>query len=446
MKSLFKTRQPDGGDAVGRFLRRGSAVSMLLKVAATGVSFLTGIFLARTLGPSGYGIYAYAMAVVTLLSTPAALGLPQLLIRQIAAYESDGEWELMRGLLRWSSRVTVVAATVLVALAALGGWLFAGQVPVGGLPVFWLSLVMVPLLALGALRVAALQGLHRVILAQLPEGLLRPGLFLIVAGIAYLLLGQSFEPLWAMGLQVAATAAAFGIGTAMLWRLKPAALRHAGIRIRSRAWRASALPLLIISGVFIINTNADLLMLGWFGAAHDVGVYRVATRGAQVVLFFLMAANLAAAPVFSRLYHQNERAQLQHVITLTARMILLVAVPLALLLIFFGAPILELLFGSDYVSGATALAILAGGQLVNAATGSASELLMMTGFERANARVAGFGVAMNVGLNAVLIPPFGIDGAATATAISTAAVNLLLAWSARRHLRVDPTAIGRVPT
>lgn len=425
------------------FLRRGASASFLIKVASTGLAFVTGIFLARTLGPSDYGIYAYAMAVVTLLVVPAGLGLPPLIVRQVAAYRAAGEWGLLRGLLRRANQVAAATVTVLVLAATLVAWLLASQLPDQGLPTFLAALAMIPLLAFAGLRTAALQGLHHVVLAQLPESLLRPGLFLGLAMALYLMLGAAaFDPLWAMSAHAGATAAAFAVGAWLLARRRPAPIRRARPRYRTGDWLASAWPLLLVGGAHIVNVQVDLLMLGLFTSAHDVGVYRVASRGAEVVLFVLIAANLTAAPVFSNLYHRHERAELQRVVTLTARMVLAFALPVAAMLMLWGEPLLGLLFGQAYVGGAVALAILAAGQLVNAGLGPVGTLLNMTGHERDSARAAAIAVVANIALNASLIPIWGINGAAAATGASIALWNVLMALAVRHRLRLEVTAFA----
>lgn len=442
--ALAAKLSPAGGsDATARFLRRGASASVLLKVSATGLSFLTGVFLARVLGPENFGIYAYAMALATLLAVPAALGLPQLLIREVAASKQRADWGLMRGLLQWSDGVTVAATVLLMALGAPAAWFLSRTMPEPGLAALGLALLLVPFMALASLRVAALQGLRHVVLAQLPDGLLRPALFLVGTLLAWLLLGSTFGVLWALAIQLVVTILAFAAGVVLLAAKRPEPLAAVAPRRRAAAWRASMAPMLFISGVYIINAHADLLMLGLLASAHDVGVYRVATRGSQIMLFMLIAANVAAAPVFASL--AGDRPRLQAAVTLTARIVLLFSLPMALLLVLFGEPLLRLVFGGAYAGAAAALAILAVGQLVNAATGSAAELLMMTGNERANAKVAALGVVANVGGNAVLIPAYGMEGAAVATAVSVALVNILLTVAARRKLRVDATALGWAP-
>lgn len=432
--------------AISLFVRRGASTSFALKVGGTALSFATGILLARALGPTDYGIYAYAMAVVTLLGVPAALGLPPLVVRQFAAYRQDGEWGLMRGLLRRANQGVAVVASALTVAAGVGAWLLADHLPPGGLVTFFVALSMVPVLAFAAVRTAALQGLHHVVVAQLPEGLLRPGLFLVVAVAAWLALGTRFNAVYAMAVQAGATVVAFTIGYYLLARRRPPNLRRQTPYFRNREWGTALLPLMFVSGVHMMNVQVDVVMLGLFGAAHDVGIYRVASRGAEVVLFVLIAANLTAAPVFSRLYHRNEHRQLQRAVTMTTRLVTAFSLPMALVLILWGAPILQLLFGAAYVAAAPALAILTAGQLINAGVGSVGTLLNMTGHERASARAAILAGTLNIVLNASLIPRWGINGAAVATALSVVAWNLLLAAAVRKHLRINSTAFGRLGT
>ena len=100
------------------------------------------------------------------------------------------------------------------------------------------------------------------------------------------------------------------------------------------------------------------------------------------------------------------------------------------------------LFGQEFVSGSPALIILSGAQLVNAAAGSVGLTLMMTGHERSTAYGLFVSAVVNVVLNAVLIPQFGVVGAAVATATSTILWNVLLIIEVYRKLGIDSTAFG----
>jgi O-antigen/teichoic acid export membrane protein len=105
-----------------------------------------------------------------------------------------------------------------------------------------------------------------------------------------------------------------------------------------------------------------------------------------------------------------------------------------------------LLFGDGFVAGQTALRILAGCQLFNAAAGPVGVLLVSGGHGRVMAWALGSAVVVNLVLNAVLIPPLGMAGAALATGTSTIVWNGLLIVHVLRRLGIDPTVLGRSMT
>src|SRR5688500_8840376 len=86
--------------AAGTLKRRlvGGAVGAFgLKIANTALILCTSALLARLLGAESYGMYALAIACVTLLEVPAQLGLPTLLIRWTAACAATADWPRLRG-------------------------------------------------------------------------------------------------------------------------------------------------------------------------------------------------------------------------------------------------------------------------------------------------------------------------------------------------------------
>jgi O-antigen/teichoic acid export membrane protein len=122
------------------------------------------------------------------------------------------------------------------------------------------------------------------------------------------------------------------------------------------------------------------------------------------------------------------------------------ALPIAAILTLFGRPILGL-FGAEFVTGSSALAILTCGYLLNAAMGTSGYLLIMTRHERAAAAGFACSAAINVAGNLLFIPIWGVAGAAAATALSVAVVSIAFAVLAYRKLRIQPTALflGRAP-
>jgi O-antigen/teichoic acid export membrane protein len=302
---------------------------------------------------------------------------------------------------------------------------------------------MLPLLTLNSLRQAALRGLNRVVIGQLPEMLIQPMVFISLIGAAYLFLDKSLSTPQAVGMGVFAAGVAFIVGTRFLHKTLPRAVKKTSPAYKTRMWARSALPLLFIAIMQVINNRIDTIMLGAIKGAEPVGIYAVANRGAELIAFILLSVNNALAPTVASLYAARDMRQLQSVTTKSARMILLISLPFGLGLIVFGHWFL-LLFGQDFMKGETALTILSIGQIINVATGSVGLLLVMTGHERDVAISVGISALLNIIMNAFLIPKWGIEGAAIATTTSMVVWNILLAILVYKRLGIHSTALGRI--
>lgn len=422
-------------------ITRGASGTFGLRIVSTGLSFTIGLLLARLLGAAGYGTYAYAMTWVGLLAVPGALGLDKLLVREVAIYKTKSEWCLMSGLLRWANQMVFIASTGLALLTALIGYVFVNHHDSLMLVSFWVAMVSLPLITLTRLRQAVLRGLNRVIAGQVPEMLIQPVIFIFFIGVAYVLLGKGLTAPWTLGMSLVATGVAFGVGTRVLLKTLPTLVRETSPSYKIREWIRSALPLMLITGMQIINARTDIVMLGAMKGPQEAGVYSVANRGAEFITFILLAVNTALGPMVASLYAEGDMKKLQGVVTKSTRIILLFSLPTGLVLIVFGHWFL-LLFGEPFTQGRTTLAILSAGQLVNATMGSVGPLLVMTGHERNVAIGVGISAALNVILNAFLIPRWSIAGAAIATASSMITWNILLAIWVYRTIGIHSTALG----
>lgn len=444
IKQLVNDLLGRGGTATLRSrLVRGVAGSFILKVSSTGLTLITSIILARTMGVTEFGYFSYAIAIVGLLTVPTTLGLPNLIIRYLAAYQARSKWELMRGLLLRTNQAVLIISFVMATLTVAIIWPIKNNLPAIDPTTFLIALLLLPLEALNALRGASLRGLRYAVLGQLPEFLFRPGLFIILVLLLYFLLDSAvLGASTVISIRVVATVLAFILGAYLLLMRIPLEVKQSKPDFEIKAWVHSALPLLVVGGMQIINHRMDIVMLGIFTGPEEVGIYQVVTRGAELIPFALIAVNMVVAPEFSRLYANNEISRLQRIVTISSRAILIFSLPAALAMILFGHWILSSVFGSEFIPGATALAILSVAQLVNAGMGSVSYLLNMTGYERYSARGVAIAAIINVVLNLILIPRWGIEGAATATAVSLIAWNLLLAFWVYKKLNIYPSVLG----
>ena len=367
------------------------------------------------------------------------------MVRETAKTEAREQWGLMRGLWRWGNGFVVLFSAVMIFIGGLFLW-FGEQ---------WLSevrwqtlavgLLLVPLIALGNVRGAILRGLRRTVVGQLPEAVLRPALLLaLVLLVPWLWADFALSAANVMALHAAAALGVFLIGSVLLLHVRPQPVASGPEPEYEVAyWRNAAFPLALLAGLQLINKQTDILLLGIIQTDGDVGVYRVVFQVATLVIFGLQALNQVLQPYYARMYAQGEMARLQRLVTYSARVILLIAIPPVIVMIAFGGTLLEWVFGAEYRGGATALAILAAGQLVNAGMGSVGMLLNMTGHERDTVKGIGIAALCNVVLNLVLIPPFGIEGAAAATALTLVIWNLILRAFVKRRLGIETMALAR---
>lgn len=430
------------GEGLRGQLLRGGIGSIVVKTVAMSLSLAMTLALARLLGPEGFGIYSYVFALITMLAIPVQKGLPQLVVRETAQAHAEGEWSTLKGNWRWATVVAVVYSLVLAVLGGLMAFLLVDRFTEAQITTFTWGLVLVPVMVLAALRGAALQGLRHVVTGQLPDKVLRQGLLLVLVW-GYLFLGNVLTPERTMAIHAVAAGLAFVGSAIILHKVVPGQISLCRANYQHRAWATAAVPLGLMASMMIINRQADILLLGLFVEEEQVGIYRVAAQGSMLVSFGLQAVNMVVAPQFARMYKKGNQERLQKLATMSSRAALASALPIALFYIFFGRWLLGSLVGEEYVSGTLPLVILTLGHVVNAGMGPVGYLLNMTGQEAVVTRNVGIAVMLNIIGNILLIPLLGMNGAATATAITFLIWNGLLAIALWKRLGINSTVFGR---
>lgn len=202
------------------------------------------------------------------------------------------------------------------------------------------------------------------------------------------------------------------------------------------------MPFTLLVAASTLNAQIGILLLGWLSTDDQVGAMQVADRGAMLVVLSLNVVNMVIGPHITQVHRSGDREKLQALSRHSARMALLVALPIALPLIFFGGPILELVFGAEYAEVATLpLAILAASQLINVGFGSVGRLLVMSGYEKQSLLGQFVGLVAVTGSGSVLIPNYGAVGGATSISLGIFVWNVVLAFKVGKTLGIRPGAV-----
>lgn len=432
-----------GGGGLRAELVRGGIGSGIVKAASLGATLAVALVLARSLGPDGYGVYSYVLAIAGLLSIVAQTGLPQLALRETAHAYASADWHGIVGVWRWSGAVGALGSLFAVGICAVSAWLLAEHFSSIQLQTLAAGLAVIPGLVFARTVGGALRGLGHLVAGQLPDLVLRPLLLLVlVIGILAGVGTESLGPATAMACHALAAGLAVLTGLGMWYRWRPPALSEAYPRFRHSAWGRAIVPLGLTTAMMLITRQTDILLLGVFVDASNVGIYRIAVQGSQLAGFGLQAVNMVVGPQAVQLHKQADLRRLQRLAVIAARAALAIALPLTLVYLVFGDALLSAAVGAEYTAAAGALALLAGGHVVNAGMGSVGELLNMTGHEKIVSWTLFAATALNILCNMALIPLFGINGAAAATALTLVVWNSLLAWQVRRHLNINCTCFG----
>jgi len=425
-------------------LAADSIGTYLLRVLSALFSLAIGAAFARMLDVDGYGAYTYAIAWASSLHVLTACGLDRLLIRNVASYAARAEWSPLRGLLQWSARTAFWISIVTVVVVGYAATHFFHQDDRRLLPAFWLGLFLVPALTLNVLRQAAMQGLHQVIPGQMPDRVLQPLLIAGLIALAYFFHGTTLQPPWAVAITGLGMLSSCVVGLVYFFRALPPGVLQAAPAPLSPDWKTGAYTLAWVSWATIATDQADTLLLGLLGGVDDVGIYSVGIRGVRVISFSLIAVNTALAPTAAQLFAMGETDRLHRVAVRSSRVVLFIALPLAVGLILFRKYYLGL-FGPAFVEGERVLLVLVCGQLLNAAAGPGGLLLIATGHERNVAYVTALGAIVQLVLCVVLIPPFGVIGAAISRVSTIACLNLTLAVLVRRRIGINCFAFAPLP-
>jgi O-antigen/teichoic acid export membrane protein len=413
-------------------LRSGSV--LLVRVAGAGLGFAFNVALARVLGAGGLGVYHLSLTFALIASVVGRVGMDAALLKFAATSHAAGDAGRLAAVHRMGIGTALAGCGVVAAATFFSADWLAAKVytdPAIAGPLRLMSLALVPF-SLLSLYGELLKAGHHQVLSSFVQGAAVPLVSLL---LLFLFSERIKDAGAAAGLYLASTLLVCGTGY-LIWRSQAlSGPTSFGSPVRWRDLLGTALPMYGSAMADVVMTFSDVLILGMFVSASDVGIYTAAARTALLTRFLLLANSAVAAPRFAALHAAKDQDGLARLGVRSTLLTTLSSVPILLLFILFPQPILSV-FGAPFEAGAQVLVILTLGQFVNAATGPVGYLLNMSAFHRIEGRIAVAGALMTVGLCFALIPSWGIAGAAAANAIATASCNLLRVYFAKARLGI----------
>ncbi len=374
-----------------------------------------------------------------LLTLPATLGLNNGVQRFGSIQRSRGGVG-GRALLRTTFWITGITSGVLaLGLLACAPWLAEklsdDRRLLAVLVVFAFALPAASWLRVGAAATRVSQDLRASVAI---EDFGQPFLFATFAALFLWSGGGVIAASLAAALSFAAMALAAVIWARRWFPQAPPELDGGAPAVSVRRLIAYSVPTALAGTVGVTMTWLDRLLVGYYLAEEAVGWYQVAAQASGVFAVVLSAFTAIFAPMIAGLVERGENDRLQELFRVATKWGMLAVLPGAALCLLFSRPSIVAIFGEPYGPAAAPLVVLVVGQLANVSTGAVGYLLMMGGRQNLWLGLSLAALAADVVLNVLLIPRFGLVGAAVATAISVAALYASGLVAVRRTMRLWP--------
>lgn len=392
----------------------GAAIASLGALAVT-------ILMGRFLGPADFGRYRIAVILGEIFGQISDLGLRSSSLRFVPIAVQRGDYARIRGVLRISQGVPVALGAGIAIILFLSADVVATKVFDDPKLVVILRLIalVIPLAALANASEAIVRAFQRFDLSVLGRDVTfhiartigTAGVLLAGLGVAWGIIAHGLALLCASALLA-------GIA----YKIRPADRRWLKPRYAlDETWRQAA-PMHLTRLLHVMGMSLETLVLGIFGLSAGVGVYTASLQLSRLANMLPEALITVSMPVIAGAYDQDGRERLAPVVRTVARWSFAATFPLFLAFVAFRVPLLNLI-GQDFEAGATALILLGMMPLANSVAGISTAVLAMTGNARLNVVNSSILVATALSLDLLLIPNFGLIGAAIAALTANFAMN-----------------------
>ncbi len=196
-------------------------------------------------------------------------------------------------------------------------------------------------------------------------------------------------------------------------------------------------PMMIAHIVSQLNNFSGQLLLSIYATPTDISLFAVSMRIAILMSFLIMAVNRIVAPKFAVLYKDGDIKKLEEVVLFSNKLLLFFSLPILIIIIVFGHEILNL-FGSEFKNAYNVLVIVTSGQFIASLSGTVVFLLQMTGSEKVIRNNILISTLISLSFGLIIVPIYGVIGAAIMTFLSLVTVNLLSCYKAYKILGINP--------
>lgn len=414
-------------------------------LAGTFIGMLLDILIKKVmtshLSPADFGTYSLALTVISLTGAVATLGLNEGVPRYIAFFRGRQEEQKVHELIISAIIMGLITGLLAILVSpslfeSLAGDGFDAQGKI--LSVVKILIFAIPFTILLNLTVAIYRGFDRTNVNMYFYNIIRPVSLLGFASVAVFLGASLKGVVFADLLSMVFT---FGIMSVYFIKkppIKPERKFKFKFSEPTRQLIRYSFPLLITATLLNLMSWIDTIMLGYFKSAEVVGVYNAVYPIVGFLSLVIASMGYVYVPVASKLWGLNKTKPVGSIYAVMTKWCFLLTFPIFALIFVYPEFLITKLYGAEYVGGTTALRILAMGFIANSYFGFNYHTLLASGDSDFLMKCSVASAVINAVVNFVLIPEYGMVGAAIGTAVSYASIEVLMTLRAWKKQNMHP--------
>jgi len=408
---------------------KGASIVFVGSIFSMIVAFLARILIARNYTQSEYGIFSLGYTILFILATVGTLGLQDGAARQIAYYTGKKYERKVGDVIFYSILFGSLTGIILFFLAFFLS--DAISVEIFHLPIFSFFLkelsIAIPFFILILILVSIFRGIGRV-KEKVIFGDIAKNLLFLLALLYVIQTKLAFS--WAIlsySVSIIVTSIIFLFYFFSKFGRYFPSVKLIGMPsfLSGKELLFFSLPLIFVIVMSRIMGWMDTLMLGYFKNTLSVGLYNAALPIAQFIPIAMGSMRFIYMPIVSTMYAKKQIYGIKRSYTVITKWLCAVTFPLAIVFVFFPKISIVFLFGSKYAAAESVLQILSIGFFIVNLMGPNGITLLAIGKIKFLSYAIFIGASINVILNTILIPIYGINGAAIATVIAFISMNII---------------------
>ena len=397
-------------------IAKSSLIIFITLGIAYALALIARIILANYLGPDDFGIFTLGLTIIGLLGIFSTFSLPVGVTRNISFHYHKRNVEQIRGIILSALTLTFIFSiftTIITILISQYISNFYNQQKLN--EILLLLAISIPFTAILTILGSIFQGFEQTkenaVFKNLVPNILRILSYLTVIYLSYGLIGITLAYTLAIIIPALAFCVFFitKIPKIIHWTWK--GTKEYGLLLKFST------PLFIANYIWNISSQIILLLIGYYYSPNEIGIFTTAILFPSIFVFIIESTNFLYLPIFSTLFSKNQFYEMNRTFQIITKWLILLGIPLVTLFIIYPNQLINSIFETSYSSGANVLIIMTLGSFFSLIQSTSQGSLIAMGKTRLCMYFSSIATLLGIILGILLIPLYGINGAAIALTI-----------------------------